>query len=310
MTRVAVIVGSSSPIPTGGIRRLAWSDRGAVTLAMARFGDDVVVYGADGEARCYARAAGAKSVGEFADSDNCSFDIALIGRGGCGERGDLMPALLAEQHGAALAYDVVDVDQDAHGFLVTRDLGRGVRDVLLIRDRVVLLIAESVARGPYVSHYRLNAARAQYGDYDARGEPPPLNWEPVTPRVRLGDHASRVAGRATDRMNALFGLSEANESAANIIRGSGETCARHLLRYLSRHGLIDRSPAASLETSTETSATAHPPLDSPDPGVTHTGGPPIRARRQPRRGNEIRGEKRGPLRIGADLDPENLQTEK
>jgi hypothetical protein len=276
-----------------------------MTLAMARFGGDVEVYAADGKACYYAHAAGAKSVDEIANAETCSFDIALIGRGGCGERGDLMPALLAEQQDAALAYDVIDLEESANGFLVTRDLGRGARDILRVRVPMVLVAAETIARGPYVSQYRLNAATEDLGDRAIRGEQPPVNWEPVTPRVRLGSHASRVTGRATDRMNALFGLSGSSENTSNVIRGSGEACAHHLLHYLSRNGFLESDFDSEFEPHETRTITGRS-----DQTVAKAEETPARARRRPRRAAAIHGERRGPLRIGVDPEPESPQEEK
>ncbi|MFB3118342.1 MAG: hypothetical protein ACE1ZP_06200, partial [Myxococcota bacterium] len=99
MTRVAVIIGSAWSATASGAPTLPISDRGAVTLAMASFGSDVRAYADDADARCFARAAGVETVEEISDLENDSVDVALLGRGGCGERGDALPARLAEQRG-------------------------------------------------------------------------------------------------------------------------------------------------------------------------------------------------------------------
>ena len=234
MTRVAVVVGAHSPTPTPGTRRLPSSDRSALSLAISRFGDGIAVYGDDREARCYARAAGARIISALPDTEIDGFDIALIGLGGCGERGDLMPALVAERCGAALVYDVIDVNEDDDGFRVTRDLGRGARDILRVRDPMVLVIATTAVRGPYISQYRLDIASRESSEGNNREESPPTRWIATIPRVRLGDHESLVAGRATDRINALFGVTESSGSNASIIHGSG---ARHLSFW---RGVLER----------------------------------------------------------------------
>jgi hypothetical protein len=305
VTRVAVVLGSHDPIPTRGVRRLPSSDRSALNLAMSRFGDDIEVYGDDAEARCYARAAGAKFVDALYDLEIDDFDLALIGRGGCGERGDLMPALLAERRGAALAYDVIDLQEDAEGFRVTRDLGRGARDVLRISDPMVLLIAETAARGPYVSRYRLDTASQASPDRIDRKEPPSMHWMPTTPRVRLGDHASKISGRANDRMNALFGVAESSGSRASIFRGSGEDCARHLLHYLSRNGFIESGLGVAPESSADTPLASRRVPES----AASADEIPARVRRRPRRANADRVGTRGPLRIHVDLGPGNRQNQ-
>ena len=234
MTRIAVIIGSAAPVSASGAQALPMSDRGAIALAIARFAGDIRAYAVDADARCFARAAGSETVEEISGLETDAFAVALIGRGGCAERGDLLPARLAEASGAALVYDVIDVQRATDGLMVTRDLGRGAQDLLSVRGRAVLVVAESVERGPYVSRYRIDAVKVASGESAARNEPRgepatrnepsgepaarnepsgelaireepnSVGWEPATPRVRLGDHASRVAGLAVERMNALF----------------------------------------------------------------------------------------------------------
>ena len=310
MTRVAVVVGTRSPVPTPGTWRLPSSDRSALSLAMSRFGDSINVYGDDGKARCYARAAGANLVFALPDTEIDGFDIALIGLGGCGERGDLMPALIAERRGAALVYDVIDVDEDVDGFRVTRDLGQGARDILRVRDPMVLVIANTAVRGPYISQYRLDiASRESTGGTD-REESPPTHWNATIPRVRLGDHESLVAGSATDRMNALFGVAESSGSNASILQGSGEECSRHLLDYLRRYGFVDRGLCVELEGSPDTSLRSPPTPEMSDRNIVDTGEMPTRIRRRPRRASADQSGERGPLRINVDLDPGNPRDQK
>jgi hypothetical protein len=244
----------------------------------------------------------------------------LIGRGGCAERGDLLPAELAETSGAALVYDAIDVQREADGLVVTRDLGRGARDLLSVRGRAVLVVAESVERGPYVSRHRLNLASEAGGDSVAREEPVGVGWEPTTPRVRLGVCATRVAGRAIERMNALFGVGETTEDAASLVRGSAEECARHLLRYLSHHGFVERGPGGEPQSASREApasrATARRPerkhsaageaTDShlavrrPEPSAAGAASIPARLRRRPRALHQSPLATRGPFEIGVD----------
>jgi len=351
MPSVAVIIGSASSEAASGVPKLPISDRGAIALAMARFGKRVRAYAADAEARCFARAAGVESAGEISIQEIASVDVILIGRGGCRELGDALPASLAEESGAALVYDVIDIQAEDDRLLVTRDLGRGAQDQLSVRGRVVLVVADSVVRGPYVSRYRLNAQRAadrkspiskNQGGADLKGqggadlkgqsgddltgqngddskrqsgdelkessggessavtEPMRLAWQPAAPRVRLGDHATRVSGRAVERMNALFGLSPTSQSTPSLVVGSAEECARHLLRYLSHHGFVERGSIGVSERAPEgavisRSAERQPPRSAAEPGQI-----PARARRRPHLVNGRPLATRGPFELEVD----------
>jgi electron transfer flavoprotein alpha/beta subunit len=308
MMRVAVIIGSASSATASGAPTLPISDRGAVALAMASFGSDVRAYADDADARCFARAAGVETVEEISDLENDSVDVALLGRdvvllgrGGCGERGDALPARLAEQRGAALVYEVIDVQREADRLLVTRDLGRGARDLLSIRGRVVLVVADSVERGPYLSRYRIDAARAASGEPVACSAPSGVEWELTTPRVRLGDHASRVAGRAVERMNALFGVGEIAENTASLVRESAEECARQLLRYLSHHGFVEHGPGGEQHSASEGAVASRSAGRRPQPSAANAASIPIRTRRRPRPMNGHPLATRGPFEVGVDV---------
>ncbi len=312
MTRVAVIIGSAWSGTASGALALPISDRGALALAMARFGGDVCAYASDADARCFARAAGVGSVEAFTDLELGAVDIALMGRGGCGECGDALPARLAEESGAALVYDVIDVERESDRLVVTRDLGRGARDVLGVRGRAVLVIAESVERGPYVSRYRINAEKSAGGAWAFRNEPSSdesvdreepgsVGWEPATPRVRLGDCASRVAGRAVERMNALFGVGEIAENSVSLVRGSAEECARHLLRYLSHHGFVERGLGGEHPSAAEGAVASRPAERRFRPSAAGAASIPIRAQRRPRPLNDPLLPTRGPFEVGVDI---------
>jgi electron transfer flavoprotein alpha/beta subunit len=300
MRRVAVIIGSAGSETHSGILALPMSDRGAVALALARFGADVSAYASDSDARYFARAAGVETVAEISELEMDSFDVALIGRGGCGASGDALPARLAEESGAALVYDAIDVNWESDRLVVTRDLGRGARDLLNVRGRTILVVAESVVRGPYVSRYRINAEKAAGGETPAREAPSSVGWELATPRVRLGDHASRVAGRAMERMNALYGVGEIGENSASLVRGSAEECARHLLRYLSHHGFVEHGVDEEERGAPERTATLQSAERKSQPAAVGTVSIPIRVRRRPRYLNDPLLPTRGPLEIGVD----------
>jgi electron transfer flavoprotein alpha/beta subunit len=301
MTRVAVLIGSALSETHAGASALPMSDRGAVALAMARFGGDVCVYASDVDARYFARAAGVATVEDISNLEIGRVDVALIGRGGCGECGDAIPARLAEESGAALVYDVLDVQLESDRLVVTRDLGRGARDVLGIRGRAVLVVADSVVRGPYVSRYRIHAERTASGESPAPETSSSVGWKLATPRVRLGDHASRVSGRAVERMNTLFGLGETAENDASLVRGSADECARHLLRYLSHHGFIERGLGGAQERAPEGVATSSPAEGRQEQSATDAASIPIRVRRRPRPVDHRPLAMRGPFEVGVDI---------
>jgi electron transfer flavoprotein alpha/beta subunit len=311
MTRIAAIVGSTSPAPGFGPPTLPMSDRGAIALATARFASDVCVYAADPDARCFARAAGVEAVEEISDPEMGAADVILIGRGGCAESGDLLPARLAEESGAALVYEVIDVQRETGRLMVTRDLGRGARDLVSVRGRAVLVVAENFERGPYVSRYRMSAAKAagsesvvrhkSGGESATREEPERFGWEPARPRVRLGDHAARVAGSAVERMNALLGVGEIAENTASLVRGSAEECARHLLRYLSHHGFVDRELGGEWESAPDEAERSQPTRQQTRRSEAGTASAPIRLRRRPRALHQGTLATRGPFEVGVDI---------
>jgi electron transfer flavoprotein alpha/beta subunit len=301
MTRTAVVIGSAPSKVASGVPALPASDRGALALATTRLADGVRAYAPDWEARCFARAAGVETVEELSDLEMGSFEVALVGRGACGACGDALPARLAEEGRAALVYDVLDVQRESDRLVVTRDLGRGARDVLGVRGRAVLVVAESVERGTYVSRYRIDAARTASGESPAREVSSDLGWELARPRVRLGDFASRVAGRAVERMNALFGLGNASEHAASLVRGSADECARQLLRYLSHYGFIERGLGDAEPSAAAEAIASRPAGRRPGPRAGDGESLPIRARRRPRPLGERPIATRGPFEVGVDI---------
>jgi hypothetical protein len=147
--------------------------------------------------------------------------------------------------------EVLDVVDGPHGLTVTRDLGRGSTEVLALDRPAVLGIAAEATQLLYVSRYRRQVARALGGE--PLSEPPsdPLAalsspWEPARPRVHLADLDTRTAGSASTRLQRLFGVGAAphqGHDRSHIIAADAATCAQHLLRFLSHHGMITVSMA-------------------------------------------------------------------
>jgi hypothetical protein len=267
MRRVAVIIGSCEEVggPVTLPRPLPKSDRATIGLAIKRFGGQVDAYclGDDEDALRYALAAGAATATRLDDVSAIDFDVVLIGSGGAGPWGDLLPALLAERKQCAMVFDVLDVDPSPGGITVRRDLGHGSREVLSLSGPAVLSIAENAEQLLYVSHYRRQAVRVALPAPSAGPALDPLlavsgPWEPVRPRVKTGSLAAKTGGSASARMQALLGMTagaDRENVRAHVIVADAATCARHLLRFLSHHGIIATSGMAPAEcVSTEEDA--------------------------------------------------------
>jgi hypothetical protein len=119
--------------------------------------------------------------------------------------------------------------------------------------------------------------------------------------MRLGDHAKRVAGSAVERMNALFGAGEIAENTASLVRGSAEECARHLLRYLSHHGFVERGPGDEWESAADEAARSQPTAQRLPRSAEGAASIPIRAQRRPRPFHERPLAMRGPFEVGVDI---------
>lgn len=188
-------------------------------------------------AGAYARAAGLEEV-PWTDESFREARWILMGRGACGREGDLFAARLAVNNEAALIYDVVDIEPEGAKLRVMRDLGRGNRDELVVSAPAVLVVADSVRRVGYISANRLS--RVMEGSREESGPQDMKGWRQAVPRVKLGKHADRVEGTATDRMNRLLGAEEAEvPSQSRLFQGEADACAEHVLRYLKHHHFLD-----------------------------------------------------------------------
>ena len=260
MPRVVVIIGSSQEAEAtlAASSALPKSDQAAVGLAIQRFGGQVEAYCRhhDTEASRYALAAGAVMAGHLDDVTAVDFDIVLVGSGGAEPYGDLLLAQLAEQKQCAMVFDVLDVVASPAGLTVTRDLGRGSREVLALHGPAVLGIAEAAVQLLYVSRYRQQRVPPALLVAHTReqAEPPGAlssPWGPARPRVKTADLSTKTSGAASVRRQALFGLTtEAHDASdrAHIIVADASTCAQHLLRFLRHHGVI-RVPETPLPAS-------------------------------------------------------------
>ena len=230
MPKTAVIIGCIDGT-------LASSDRAATTLAVNRFGEDLVLCVPHGEpvALRYAVGAGANDVVPI---DGCNALVYIVGRGGAGIDGDRWAAQLATAEKATLILDVLDVEVWGDGVRVQRDLGRGVREELTVSGPVVLVVADDAPQRMYVSRFR------QFTALPPPVEPapiPPINWQPVRLRAKIADSTHRRTGAARDRMFEVFGLDDAGaKREEQIIVADSERCAEYLLRYLAHHGFVDR----------------------------------------------------------------------
>jgi electron transfer flavoprotein alpha/beta subunit len=272
MCRVAVIIGSYQD-PRAAFRAaptLPRSDRAAIGLALQRFAGLVEAYCLrdDTEALRYALAAGAATARPLDDLAAFDFDVVLVGHGGAEPYGDLLLALLAEQKQCAMVFDVLDIVSHPESLTVTRDLGRGSREVLTLHGPAVLGIAEEATQLLYVSRYRRQMARPPR--FNHAGLPPdPLAalssaWEPARPRGKTVALAARTEGSANARLQALLGMTVSASEAdnrAHVIVADATTCARHLVRFLRHHGIIPASETALPDAVTPAAAV----LTSPRP---------------------------------------------
>jgi hypothetical protein len=102
-------------------------------------------------------------------------------------------------------------------------------------------------------------------------------------------------------MNALFGVGETAENAVSLVRGSAEECARHLLRYLSHHGFVERGSGVEWESASDEAARPQPTPQRLRRSATADASIPIRVRRRPRALRERSPATRGPFEIGVDI---------
>jgi hypothetical protein len=152
---------------------------------------------------------------------------------------------------------VLDVVASPAGLTVTRDLGRGSREVLALHGPAVLGIAEAAVQLLYVSRYRRQRVQPAMRVAHTRPEqvePPGIlssPWEPARPRVKTAEISAKTSGEASVRRQALFGMTTETHDAndrAHIIVADAATCAQHLLRFLRHHGIV-RTPETPLPTS-------------------------------------------------------------
>lgn len=249
MKQIAVILGCTER------GTLPASDRAAIAMALRIGCGEVRAYSlrSDEVALRYALAAGVVTAKPLDDLNDLPFDLALIGAGGCEPWGDLLPAMLAQKCSCGLVVDVVKIEPASDEMRVTRDLGRGAREVLRVRGPAVLAISEEADQTLYVSRHRRKMAALSQKLAAGRPWLDPLenvagSWEPARPRVKTGNLAAKTGGAATDRMNALMGATQSTEDRQDrqVIRGDAATCARQLLRYLRHHGFLP--PGAGVRT--------------------------------------------------------------
>jgi hypothetical protein len=289
--RVLLVVGA-----LGG--HLPASDRAAVGLAVRRLGGRIEAWSLrdDEPARRYALAAGAASAGTLEGLDGLAFDVALVGAGGAHPWGDLLPATLAELGGAALVLDVLDVAAAPEGLVVTRDLGRGAREELVVAGPAVLAVSPEASAPFYVSRHRQAVVAPAATAAGRRGLGDPLAgaagpWEPGRPPVRRGAATTGPAAPAHERRAALLDATAgARETGPDLVVADARTCALHLLRYLGHLGIIERGAGPAPPPP------APPAAPAPAAEPLRAAAGPDAARRAP--GGDARAS-RGPRPLGS-----------
>jgi hypothetical protein len=131
--------------------------------------------------------------------------------------------------------------------VVRRGLGRGERDELEVSLPVVLVAHPQAESRHYVSVYRQKFASlvdlpnegGAKSDLRPAGEKP---WGPVIPRTPAEAAAANARfALADERTNSAFGLDRDQSQSpgrGQPIQADAATCAAHLIRYLSHHGLL------------------------------------------------------------------------
>lgn len=180
--------------------------------------------------------------GGWTDAERLPADLVLIGPGAIDHWGDGLAGQLAERLSAELVFDVVGMERDGTDWRVVCDAGHGAQDVLRIAGRLVAVLSEDVPRPTYLSSYRRRQAARHVALQPAAAAPG--EWQPAQPR-RKRSVAAAVAA-ADDRVNAMFGISEAagDSRSRQAIVDTPAVCAQVLLRYLVHHGFVDRKVAA------------------------------------------------------------------
>jgi hypothetical protein len=236
----------------------------------------------DPEAWCYALAAGATEVRHLEAVTGLDYDVMLVGSGGAEPYGDLLLAQLAAEKQCAVVFEVLDVMCGTDVLTVTRDLGRGSTEVLALNYPAVLGIAAEAPQLLYVSRYRRQVVEAavQVSQTELLADPLAAlssPWEPARPRVHLADLDARTTGSASIRLQTLFGVGAAPHQGADrshIIAADAATCAQHLLRFLSHHGMITVSMAPPVSAVRPVEAVdSHRQRQTPTLWAPHRRGP-------------------------------------
>ncbi len=316
MTQATVILGQSIA-PAGELPTLA--DRVVLERAVDCFSvhPEVYLVAADDAARRYALAAGASRVDILGDLQTVQAEWVLVGPGSLAEHGDWLPAALAEHHSAALVFDIQDIlAVDGNTMLARRDLGSGHRDELVITAPAVLVFSPQLVPTRYVSRFRQRAVGAESPIRIHPHIQSPLqglagDWGPVRPRVQIAPEVPSGATTAEDRANSAFGLAtdlKNSSDSGQPLQADPATCAAHLRRYLSHHGLLPAALRGSLSElpnlpATESSVPVQPPSD-----IASTQRSAQIARRVPRRIGEVAPERhrRQPRRVEVSIPPESL----
>jgi hypothetical protein len=272
-----LLVCAASTEVAPGHRELPRADRAAIDSARrSETPWGCVTLPGDAHTREYALAAG----GHLVEMTSVSIlpALTLAGTGFVEAVGDQQLAEWSERSEASLLFDVLSWDREGNElWMITRDAGRGRRDLLSVAGAVTLVLSPGVARPSYVSRHRRTLARrsaefhrAVTGDGRATADAP---WELARPRPRA--IASTVTS-LDDRLDAAFGsVMTASASSDRVVTGDPERCANELLRFLAHHGFVRPSTvsaslaAPTIESPAISKATSAPSTELPRPASAH-----------------------------------------
>jgi hypothetical protein len=239
----------ATTVAADGVRRLARSDCAAVHLALQAKENAVALCPAGDEVAVkYALAAGIPTIRELEASLVTDFQLAYVGTGFAEFVGDICLARWAEKSKASLLFEVIRCSALPEAArCVECDAGRGARHLLSVRGPLIMVLSSHIPRPAYVSRYRRQSVSLQLSrDHSLAhdqlaSQPQARDWSPVRPRVRTRPAQDSPAA-ADDRLNDAFSIRVGGHTkSSNVIIADAESCARHLLRYLSHHSFVTRA---------------------------------------------------------------------
>ncbi len=198
----------------------------------------------DQTALSYIRAAG---IQEVLSPDAIPAGLVICGQGGGPFSDELFLAKLAIQLRAEWVLEVLQFARQGQHWEIVRDLGRGEREKLRLPLPLVLGISSNAANLKYFSRRRrastVSSAQVDSGSPLIADSDKP-DWQPLRQRPKTSQLAGKIAGSAQARMENAFGIAslakhQVGDSSEQLIQGTPQECAAHLIRYLAHVGILE-----------------------------------------------------------------------